>query len=209
MFETILRFVIIIASIVIHEMAHGFAAFALGDKTAARAGRLSFNPLHHIDPFGSVILPFIMVSFGGPMIGYAKPVPYNPYNLKNPKRDEVLVALAGPLSNFILAFVGCGLLVAFDFSINARMVLLPLIMVNLSLMFFNLIPIPPLDGSSIISIFLPESAMEGYYKVQHYSMPILLVLLYVLPTFFHLDLIGLYLDYTIGATFKFMMGLFL
>ncbi len=209
MLETIVRFVVIIMSIVIHEMAHGYTAYLLGDKTAANAGRLSFNPIRHLDPFGSIILPFLMVAFGGPMIGYAKPVPYNPNNLKDPKRDEVLVALAGPLSNFILAFVACGLLVAFKFSDTALLILKPLMLVNLSLMFFNLIPFPPLDGSSLISIFLPKKAMVYYYKVQYYSMPILLAVLYVLPAFFHIDIISVYLSYTIGATVKFLMGIFL
>ncbi len=208
MLETIVRFVVIIMSIVIHEMAHGYTAYLLGDKTAANAGRLSFNPLRHLDPFGSIILPFLMVAFGGPMIGYAKPVPYNPNNLKNPKRDEVLVALAGPLSNFILAFVGCGLLVAFDFSSTALLILQPVMLINLSLMFFNLIPFPPLDGSSIISLFLPKKAMQTYYKIQYYSMPILLGVLYVLPAFFHIDIISVYLSYTIRETVKFMMGFF-
>ncbi len=209
MYKIIIRLVVIIMSIVIHEMAHGYAAYLLGDKTAAHAGRLSLNPLRHLDPFGSIILPFLMVAFGGPMIGYAKPVPYNPNNLKDPRRDEVLVALAGPLSNFILAFVACGLLVAFNFSDAAMVILQPLMLVNLSLMFFNLIPFPPLDGSSIISIFLPQKAMHSYYKIQQYSMPILLAVLYVLPAFFHIDIISAYLSYTIGETVKFMMGIFL
>ncbi len=209
MAATAIRFVVIILSIIIHEMAHGLSAYALGDKTAVRAGRLSFNPINHIDPFGSIILPFIMVAFGGPMIGYAKPVPYNPYNLKNPKRDEVLVALAGPFSNFILAFLGCAALVGLDFSDTAMLICMPIILVNLSLMFFNLIPLPPLDGSSIISIFLPQKSMQTYYKVQHYSMPILLVLLYILPEVFHIDLIGLYLNHMIRYTLNFMMGIFL
>ena len=209
MLETIVRFVVIIMSIVIHEMAHGYTAYLLGDKTAANAGRLSFNPIRHLDPFGSIILPFLMVAFGGPMIGYAKPVPYNPNNLRNPKRDEVLVALAGPLSNFILAFVACGLLVAFDFSYYALLILQPVMLINLSLMFFNLIPFPPLDGSSIISLFLPKKAMKTYYKIQYYSMPILLGVLYVLPAFFHIDIISVYLSYTIRETVKFMMGMFI
>ncbi len=209
MAETIIRLIVIIMSIVIHEMAHGYTAYLCGDKTAANAGRLSFNPLHHLDPFGSIILPLLMVAFGGPMIGYAKPVPYNPNNLKHPKRDEVFVALAGPLSNFILAFIGCGLLVAFDFSDIALLIFQPVMIINLSLMYFNLIPFPPLDGSSIISLFLPKRAMKTYYKIQNYSMAILLIVLYAIPTFFHIDIISLYLSYTIRETVKFMIGLFL
>ncbi len=204
-----IRFVVIIFSIVIHEMAHGYAAYLLGDKTAAHAGRLSFNPLHHLDPFGSIVLPLIMLAFGGPMIGYAKPVPYNPHNLKNPKRDEVLVALSGPLSNFILAFIGCGLFFASFSSPFAKDIFSTMLIANLSLMYFNLIPLPPLDGSSIISIFLPSKSMETYYKIQHYSLPILLLVLYVLPVFFHVDIINQYLQFAISNTIRFMSGFFI
>ncbi len=146
-------YVIIIMSAIFHEYAHAWAAFALGDPTAKRAGRLTLNPIAHMDPFGTVILPLILLFTGGIFIGYAKPVPFNPYNLKDQKYGIAKVAIAGPLSNFIIAFI---------FSMVLRFVNLPnvwtifvslIIYVNIILGLFNLIPIPPLDGSKLLKTF--------------------------------------------------------
>lgn len=212
--------VALIVGIVIHESAHALAAYVLGDKTARSRGRVSLNPLAHIDPFGTVLLPLLMLAAGGPVFAFAKPVPVYLNNLKHPKRDELLVALAGPLSNVLLALAGA--LIGY--------VLLPLlagqpamsllyylfsffmtfIVVNLSLAFFNLIPLPPLDGSSILVPFLKGKALQEYYRIQQYAMPILLVILYLLPTVLHIDIIGMYFDITVyplaqGLT-SFMVG---
>lgn len=194
----------VIIGIVVHESSHALAAYVLGDATARQRGRISLNPLKHIDPFGTVLLPLLMIAAGGPVFAFAKPVPVYLDNLKRPKRDEVLVSLAGPASNILLACIGALLLrlLAHNLAYNplASFVLefcLTFISVNLSLAFFNLIPLPPLDGSSVLVPFLKGRALHTYYQVQHYSMPILIVVLYLLPTLLHIDLIGLYFDLTV------------
>ena len=212
--------VALIIGIVIHESAHALAAYALGDKTARSRGRVSLNPLAHIDPFGTVLLPLLMLAAGGPVFAFAKPVPVYLNNLKHPKRDELLVALAGPLSNVLLALAGAliGYVLLPLLAGQAAMSLLyylfsffmTFIVVNLSLAFFNLIPLPPLDGSSILVPFFKGKALREYYRIQQYAMPILLVILYLLPTVLHIDIIGMYFDITVyplaqGLT-SFMVG---
>lgn len=212
--------VALIVGIVIHESAHALAAYVLGDKTARSRGRVSLNPLAHIDPFGTVLLPLLMLAAGGPVFAFAKPVPVYLNNLKHPKRDELLVALAGPLSNALLALAAAliGYVLLPTLAGQAAMSLLyflfsffmTFIVVNLSLAFFNLIPLPPLDGSSILVPFLKGKALREYYRIQQYAMPILLVILYLLPTVLHIDIIGMYFDITVyplaqGLT-SFMVG---
>ena len=212
--------VALIVGIVIHESAHALAAYVLGDKTARSRGRVSLNPLAHIDPFGTVLLPLLMLAAGGPVFAFAKPVPVYLNNLKHPKRDELLVALAGPLSNALLALAGAliGYVLLPTLAGQAPMSFLyylfsffmTFIVVNLSLAFFNLIPLPPLDGSSILVPFLKGKALREYYRIQQYAMPILLVILYLLPTVLHIDIIGMYFDITVyplaqGLT-SFMVG---
>ena len=206
--------VALIVGIVIHESAHALAAYVLGDKTARSRGRVSLNPLAHIDPFGTVL------AAGGPVFAFAKPVPVYLNNLKHPKRDELLVALAGPLSNALLALaaalIGYVLLpllagqVPMSLLYSLFSFFMTFIVVNLSLAFFNLIPLPPLDGSSILVPFLKGKALREYYRIQQYAMPILLVILYLLPTVLHIDIIGMYFDITVyplaqGLT-SFMVG---
>lgn len=215
-FDIILPVALVIFSAMIHEIAHGWVAYKCGDETAKRAGRLSFNPARHLDPFGSVILPIIMAVAGGPVFAFAKPVPYNPNNLRNPRRDEVLVAFAGPASNLLLALIGAGvfqLLIANVTTLSTQsvmyyvlQVIATYIYVNLILMFFNLIPLPPLDGSAIISPLLSGKAREGYYKVQAYSMPILLALLYLVPMVLNVDPLGAYLNATAGGLYDLLIG---
>lgn len=212
--------VALIVGIVIHESAHALAAYVLGDKTARSRGRVSLNPLAHIDPFGTVLLPLLMLAAGGPVFAFAKPVPVYLNNLKHPKRDELLVALAGPLSNALLALAAAliGYVLLPTLAGQAPMNLLhslfsffmTFIVVNLSLAFFNLIPLPPLDGSSILVPFLKGKALREYYRIQQYAMPILLVILYLLPAVLHIDIIGMYFDITVyplaqGLT-SFMVG---
>ena len=211
----IISVVLIIISIVCHEVGHGFAAYRMGDMTAKSKGRLSLNPLKHIDPFGSVLLPLILFLSGGPIIGYAKPVPYNPNRLRNRRIGELVVGLAGPGTNFILALIGAGVAflagLLFDvepvagywvWNIAAQFVI-----VNLCLMFFNLIPLPPLDGSSIIAPFLSDSAMKSYYKVQQYSLPILLVILILIPMMTSFDPVGWYIDNTAMKLGSLLLGM--
>ena len=214
----------VIIGIVVHESAHALAAFALGDATARAQGRVSLNPLNHIDPFGTVLLPLLMIAAGGPVFAFAKPVPVYLGNLKHPKRDEVLVSLAGPASNIVLAVAAALGLSALAGSPEAVVRLFgeggftmlvtlcfTAISVNLSLAFFNLIPLPPLDGSSILVPFLRGEALATYYRIQRYAMPILLVVLYLLPSVLHIDLIGLYFSVTVDPLYlslvSFALGL--
>lgn len=196
--------VLVIFSIMLHEIGHGYVAYKLGDNTAKDQGRLTLNPFKHLDLFGSVLLPLMLAFTGAPIIGYAKPVPYNPNNLRNRRSGELAVGLAGPATNLILALIGTLLAhlaqmmytTAPQFAYGFWQVSVYFIEVNLFLMFFNLIPLPPLDGSSIIAPFLSDHALENYYKVQRYSMPILLIVMIVLPWLCNIDPVGWYLNHT-------------
>ena len=158
--------VVLIISVVIHEMAHGFAADWLGDPTARLQGRLSPNPLVHLDPFMSVILPGLLIFSGSPILfGAAKPVPYNPYNFTNQKWGEAIVAAAGPASNIAIAVLFAVIIRFADaLSLSETFVLLCLqvIILNIFLAFFNLVPSPPLDGSKILPRLLPRSLRLSY-----------------------------------------------
>ncbi len=148
---------VIIVSIVFHELAHGYTAYFLGDPTAKYEGRLTLNPLKHLEIFGSILVPFITYALGGVVFGWAKPVPYNPYNIKN-KYGEVMVAAAGPLSNFLIAFVFAMYFRSLGAdavsSASANLALL-IVLVNITLGIFNMIPIPPLDGFKVFTGLLP------------------------------------------------------
>lgn len=153
----IISILVLIISIVIHEVAHGVAALWQGDRTARDAGRLTLNPIPHIDVFGSIILPVLMYMSGVPFLfGYAKPVPINPYNFKNIKYGEALVAFAGPLVNIILVAIFTTLLHFVPMNPVYMMVTKMIILINLVLALFNLMPIPPLDGSKILFAFIPQ-----------------------------------------------------
>ena len=206
-----------IPALVLHEVAHGFAAYKLGDPTAKSRGRLSLNPVKHIDPFGTVILPLCLLAMNMPMFGYAKPVPYNPAYFEDPRKGDVVVGLAGPLANLVQAVAGAAIAAALYFALPVGqlvvsstlfyyvyLVFLPLyVMTNLCLLFFNILPIPPLDGASIWIYFLPKKYMHLYYKVQQYAMLILIVLLVLLPAILpQLNIIGWYMDVTAGNLFN-------
>ena len=181
--------VAVIVGFVIHESAHAAAAWARGDKTARSRGRVSLNPLNHIDPFGTIILPLLMLAAGGPVFAFAKPVPVYLNNLKHPKRDEVLVSAAGPASNIALARLAAALMHAaygnlytsMSFAVASQIMNFgaTFIVVNLSLAFFNLIPIPPLDGSKILFAFLPNKAVAFMTR---YEMIFSFALIFVLFT---------------------------
>lgn len=162
----IIAIIALIMSIVLHEMAHGFAANSLGDPTARLQGRLSPNPLVHIDPLGSVIIPaLLMISSSGILFGWAKPVPYNPYNLTNQKWGEALVAAAGPAINIFIALVFAILIrLAVPLGLNEVFIAIAayIVYMNILLALFNLIPFPPLDGSKILPALLPFSAKLSY-----------------------------------------------
>lgn len=168
---TLLAFIVLILSIIVHEVAHGYAADSLGDPTARLAGRLTLNPLPHIDLMGSIIIPALLAFSGSPIFfGWAKPVPYNPYNLRNQRWGEVFVALAGSATNIFLAVI-FGLLVRFDASAGLDATALSLAatisFVNLFLGLFNLIPFPPLDGFTALRSALPWSMSGSFSRFEH------------------------------------------
>lgn len=176
----------VILAITLHEAAHGYAALRLGDDTAARAGRISLNPLRHIDPWGTVALPLLLVVLTGGkfLFGYAKPVPVNFGRLFNPKRDMLWVALAGPLSNlgqavmWALALKVTWLSPATDYTMALATMSQVGITVNLVLMILNLLPLPPLDGGRILVSLLPEPLAWKVASVERYGFVILLALLF-------------------------------
>jgi Zn-dependent protease len=176
MLEILISIVILFFSVIFHEVAHGWVAFRLGDPTARLYGRLTLNPFKHIDPLGTFVVPLALKFMGFFPIGWAKPVPINYANLKNPRRDMMLVALAGPATNISLALVASFLL-AFPFELVVKDILSSIILVNLLLALFNLIPIPPLDGSRIVMGLLPARFAKAYAQLESFGLIIVLVLL--------------------------------
>jgi len=180
MLTTIFSLIVLLFSIILHEVAHGSMALRLGDNTAKYAGRLTLNPLKHIDLFGTIILPALLVLTRSPfVIGWAKPVPVNPYNLRDPKWGMLKVSLAGPSANFFLAII---------FSIFIRFIALPetmsmlfglIVIYNFAWALFNLLPIPPFDGSHILFTFLPPQFDSLKMFLQKYGLFILLALLFL------------------------------
>jgi Zn-dependent protease len=155
--EAIFTIAVLLVSVVIHEVSHGYAAYFQGDKTAAYAGRLTLNPAKHLDPFGSFIFPALLFFLNAPILGWAKPVPYNPYNLRDQRWGEALVAVAGPASNILIALI-FGTIIRFGYgtlSVSFIEISQVIVIINIMLAIFNLLPIPPLDGSKILFTFLP------------------------------------------------------
>ncbi|MBR2588826.1 site-2 protease family protein [Candidatus Saccharibacteria bacterium] len=162
--------VVTLFSMILHELAHGLVAFALGDRTAKEEGRLTLNPIKHLDPVFSIAVPLIMYLSGGPVFGGAKPVPVNSRNLKGGAWGMALVAIAGPLTNFILAFasflIGHFTGVIYTDSGLITMIMSQMIMINLGFFVFNILPIPPLDGSRILYAIAPDGAREVMERIE-------------------------------------------
>lgn len=174
--DMLIAVIVLVFSAILHEVMHGFVADKLGDPTARLMGRLTLNPIPHIDPVSSIIIPLMLIFSGSPIIfGAAKPVPVNPLNFRDGRKDMALVALAGPLTNLTLAAVAAIILHNLPFNLS---VLNYVILINLTLGFLNLIPIPPLDGSRIFSLVLPDDLARVYYSIEPYGMFILLFLLF-------------------------------
>ncbi len=172
----------VIFAITVHEAAHGYAARYFGDDTAERAGRISLNPIHHIDPLGTIILPAITMILGGILFGWAKPVPVNFGRLRHPKRDMLWVAAAGPLSNFVMAIFWVLVLKFSDLvpaSYSEAVITMSQIgmSINIVLMVLNLLPLPPLDGGRIATSLLPNNIAWKFAQVERYGFLILLLLL--------------------------------
>ncbi len=180
----IILLVILIFSAILHEIAHGFVAERLGDPTARLAGRLTLNPKNHIDPVMSILVPLILILSGSPVIfGAAKPVPIDPFNLKEGRKDVALVALSGPLTNIIIAIIASFLVkltMLFQPSVFVSVIyflLVEIVQLNLLLAIFNLIPIPPLDGSKVFALILPEREAAVYLSLSSIGFFILIFLL--------------------------------
>ena len=185
--SVLIKIVVLIFSVVIHEVSHGYAALALGDRTAQYSGRLTLNPIKHIDLFGSIILPALTALMGGPVFGWAKPVPYNPYNLKNQKWGPAIVGAAGPAANLLLAVI-FGLFIRFSSSLSAGVsgqflanfitIAAAISILNLVLAIFNLVPIPPLDGSKVLFALLPYQWRNVEVMLERYGFFALLIFIF-------------------------------
>jgi Zn-dependent protease len=186
---TVIYFLALIVAIILHEISHGVVALWFGDDTARRAGRLTLNPIPHIDPFGSIIMPAIGALSGIPVIGWAKPVPVNPNRLRNRRRDMLLVSLAGPTTNLVLMVASAmvarrlyhpqfsltGFVVIADLPIGVQIALV-FAVVNLFLGLFNLLPIPPLDGAALLERVLPRGWLPRWHAFQPYGVLVILLL---------------------------------
>jgi len=186
---TVIYFGALVVAIILHEIAHGVVALWFGDDTARRAGRLTLNPVPHIDPFGSIILPAMGALAGVPVIGWAKPVPVNPRRLRNPRRDMLAVSLAGPGTNFLLMIGSAvvaralyhpprfGFVTLANVSTGVQIALI-FAVVNLFLGLFNLVPIPPLDGAALLERVLPEKWLPAWQRFRPYGVLVIFFLVF-------------------------------
>jgi Zn-dependent protease len=227
-----LRFILILPAIILHEISHGWVADRLGDPTAKDAGRLSLNPVRHIDPWGTLLMPalLLLISGGSFAFGYAKPVPIDPRYFRDYRQGMFLTGIAGPTTNIVLALVsGIGvrllgpaklapfvmtLLTGGRFTLSGMSgsVMLGLLLwyfcfMNLVLVFFNLIPIPPLDGSRVLPLFLTDGGLRVYHQVEQYGFVILLAILFLVPYVLQFDPIGAYFQYTVYPLTRVFTGI--
>ena len=220
----LLGFLFVIPALTLHEWAHAYAAYKMGDNTPRMMGRLSLNPLRHIDPLGTVLMPiFLLVITGGNFtFGYAKPVPINPRNFSDYRKGMLITGIAGPAMNVALALlsgvivrgaVGL-LLLCYPFMAEAAVSIADSLIgavstfcyLNLVLCFFNLIPIPPFDGSRVVQRFLHGRARQLYNQMERYGIYIVMALVWVLPTLVGFDPLEFYFKYTAGIIHLFLTG---
>jgi len=181
--NVVLVLAVIVPSIILHEVAHGVAALRFGDDTAKRAGRLTLNPVAHIDPFGTVLLPALLAFTTGSAFGYAKPVPVNPSRMRRPRDHGLLVSLAGPATNVVLALLAALVYRLLTQSTSPTVIdfVVRFGVINVILAAFNLLPIPPLDGSAMIERALPRRMLPRWHQIRQYSMAVLLLIVLLLP----------------------------
>lgn len=192
---------VIFVSMTLHEAMHGYVSYWLGDDTAKDLGRLSFNPLKHIDPFLTIILPLLLAVAGAPIFGGAKPVPFNPSKVRGGEWGVAAVALAGPLTNFLIAFVAYGLWAAFGGGISSTWTTIAAatVSVNLGFFVFNIIPVPPLDGSRVFYALAPDFIRNFMNYIERYGI----IFVFLLVLLFNQQ-IGSF----IGSAINFFIGLF-
>jgi Zn-dependent protease len=183
-FRIVVQFAVVLFAISVHESAHAWTANKFGDPTAKLQGRVSLNPIAHIDLIGTIIFPILLAIIGAPVFGWAKPVMVNPYNLRNRRRDGMFISAAGPISNLLTAATTILVFLALKntqllTSVPLYTILLYLIIINIYLAIFNLIPIPPLDGSGIIEGVLKGDALSMYEKIKPYGFLILILAIYL------------------------------
>jgi Zn-dependent protease len=189
--NAIISIFVILFAITVHEASHGWAALKKGDPTAYQLGRITLNPIPHIDPIGTILLPAMLIIMGAPPFGWAKPVPVNPLNLKDPRRDNLIISIAGPASNIAVAVVAF-IILKIILNLNPSLfygggfakllspiiqILYLTILLNVILAFFNLIPIPPLDGSGVVMGLISEEAAQKYEQIRPYGFFILILLI--------------------------------
>jgi Zn-dependent protease len=206
---------VLLFSVIAHEIAHGYAALKQGDPTALQLGRLTWNPLKHIDPWMTILLPALLIMLHGPILGGAKPVPVNPRNYRNFKRGDIIVSLAGVATNLLIALVSAALIAIFGLIGRVAPGLAdPLgllqamaswsVLINIELLFFNLIPIPPLDGSHVVKYLLPPSWAVQYQRIGFFGIVIILLLLQTNLLYVWLTP-GLYLYHTLVTNSQFFL----
>ncbi len=202
--DFIFQIAILIMSVVIHEVSHGYAASFLGDQTARYQGRLTLNPLKHLDFFGSFLLPLLLyISKVGIILGWAKPVPYNPYNLRPGRWSEAIVAFAGPAANILLALIfgtllRVGILTQASWATPAfAEITAVIVVINILLAIFNLVPIPPLDGSKILFSLFPEKLYKVREFLEKYGLVFIIIFIFFLWQF---------IFPLVGATFRLITG---
>jgi Zn-dependent protease len=218
----VLELALLVPAIVLHEVAHGYVSYRLGDPTAKSRGRLSLNPIKHVDPFGTVLLPLLLWASGAPVFGYAKPVPINPGYYRDYRKGMMLSGLAGPATNLSLAVIaGLGVRalqavgsIALGSASSGTITALGWVLyalyyfaqINLVLMFFNLIPIPPLDGSRVLPLFLSDRALMKYHEFERYGIMVFFIAVLLLPRVLNIDPIGGYFNITVVPILRLLTG---
>lgn len=190
---------VILISMTLHEMTHAFVSYWLGDDTAKHEGRLTINPLAHIDPFLTILLPIILAITGAPIFGGAKPVPFNPQNVRWGEFGAMLVGVVGPISNLLLAFIGFGVLALFGSDGILGYILQIWVLVNLGFFIFNILPIPPLDGSRLLYYLAPDSVRVFLAGVEQYGLLVVFAIILLFSQY-----IGMYMQLAID----FFLGIF-